>query len=71
MKHDPGGLIARAARTALERFDQEALVQDLEDEVKAALRNELETLIRERLTAAIEKDLPLIVEEVYRLAKRR
>lgn len=61
----------KAARYALERIDREALVQTLEADVKATLRTELEVLIRQRLAHALEHDLPLIVEEVYRLARSR
>ena len=59
----------KAARYALERIDSEALIQSLQAEVKVALRAELEELIRQRLAHALEHDLPLIVEEVYRHAR--
>jgi len=61
----------KAARYALERIEREALVQSLEGGVKRALRGELEGLIRERLERVLRQDLPTIVEEAWRVARRR
>jgi guanylate kinase len=61
----------KAARYALERMSQDALVQSLEADVKTALRGELEGLIRERLQRVLREDLPRIVEEAYRQVRGR
>lgn len=61
----------KAVRYALERIDREALVRTLNDEVRQALRQELEGLIRDRLAAVLERDLGRIVQETYRVFRGR
>lgn len=55
----------KATHYALEHIDKEFLAQSLEKDLKAALRGELEDLIRERLERILHKDLGRMVEEAY------
>ena len=63
--------VQKAARYARQRIDDEALVQSLEEDVKNALRSELEALIRERLEHVLRHDLSRILEEAYEEAITR
>jgi len=69
--HIAGAAIARATATALHHFDQDALIRGLETEVKNKLRDELELLIRERMSLVLERELPTIVREVYTMMRQR
>lgn len=57
----------KAVQYALERFKGDNTIQNLEDDVKNALRLELEDVIRQRLESVLNKDLHRIVKESYQV----